>query len=343
MKQIYDYTLEQLGEYFETIGQKKFRATQVFEWLYRKEASSFDEMSNINKELREKLKNEFVIDLCTIKEKQVSSDGTTKYLFELNDHEFVETVLMVMEYGYSVCVSSQVGCNMGCAFCASGLIKKKRNLSAGEIVAQIMMIQRELSKEDKRVSHVVVMGTGEPFDNYDSVMDFVHIINYPKGLEIGARHITISTCGLCNRIEDYAYEGLQTNLAISLHAPNDEIRNQLMPINKRYPMDTLRKSIEFYIDKTGRRVTFEYILLKDINDSLVCARQLAHYLRGLNCYVNLIPYNEVDENGFKQTSSKQIDAFYQELNRLKIRTIIRKEHGGDIDGACGQLRNRYRG
>ncbi len=343
MKQIYSYTLEQLITYFESIGEKKFRAEQVFEWLYRKGAKQFDVMSNIKKDLQARLSSEFEIELLTTKEKQVSRDGTTKYLFETADGNYIETVLMVMEYGYSVCVSSQIGCNMACAFCASGLMKKKRNLTSGEMVAQVMMVQDDLSSQNKRVSHVVVMGTGEPFDNYDNVMDFIHIINYPKGLEIGARHITISTCGLCDKIEAYAFEGLQTNLAISLHAPNDEIRNEIMPINHRYNMDELRNSMKFYIEKTNRRVTLEYILLKDVNDSLACARQLAHYLHGLNCYVNLIPYNEVDEHGFRQSSSAQINAFFQELNRLHIRATIRKEHGGDIDGACGQLRNRYKG
>ena len=335
MKLIYDYTQEQLIEEFLNMGEKKFRATQVYEWLYRKNVNSFDEMKNISQDLRERLKKDYYCGSFPIIEKQVSSDGTIKYLLELPDGGLIETVLMVHEYGRSLCVTSQLGCNMGCKFCASGLLKKQRNLTPGEMVNQVLTVMHD-TKE--RISHVVVMGTGEPFDNYDHVMDFVRIINYAKGLAIGARHITISTCGLCDKIERYANEGIQINLAISLHAPNDEIRNELMPINRAYPMDRLRESLEYYIKKTNRRVTFEYILLKGVNDSLAHARQLAHYIRGLNAYVNLIPYNAVDEHGYQQSSLKDVENFKNELLRLKINATLRKEHGRDIDGACGQLR-----
>ena len=317
------------------MGEKKFRATQVFEWIYRKLVYSFDQMNNISLDLREKLSQTYSIDLLKIKEKQVSSDGTIKYLFELTDGGLIESVLMVHDYGRSLCVTSQLGCNMGCQFCASGLLKKQRNLTPGEMVNQVLTVMNDTQE---RVSHVVVMGTGEPFDNYDSVMNFIRIINHPKGLAIGARHLTISTCGLVDKIEMYAHEGIQTNLAISLHAPNDEIRNQLMPINKAYPMDELRKAIQYYIEKTNRRVTLEYILLKDVNDQLIHARQLAHYIRGLNAYVNLIPYNAVDEHGYQQSLPQDVEAFKNELLRLKINVTQRKEHGRDIDGACGQLR-----
>lgn len=296
MENIYNYSLEQLTNYFASINQKPFRAKQVFSWLYQKEASSFDEML---------------------------------------DGSLIETVLMIHDYGKSLCVTSQVGCNMKCSFCASGLLRKQRDLTPGEIVAQVMKVQLDTKQ---RISHVVVMGTGEPFDNYDNVMEFVRIINHPNGLAIGARHITISTCGLIPGIQRYSDEGIQTNLAISLHAPNDEIRNQLMPINRRYPLDDLRQAISDYIDKTNRRVTFEYILLKDVNDSLVDARQLAHYLRGLNAYVNLIPYNSVDEHGYQPSDQETIEKFKSELLRLHINVTLRKEHGRDIDGACGQLR-----
>ena len=336
MKYIYDETLEQMISSFEKIGQKKFRATQVFEWLYKKQVSSFDEMSNLSNELREELKKHYSFQVLSIKDKQVSRDGTTKYLFELNDGGLIETVLMRFHYGNSVCVSTQLGCNMGCVFCASGILKKQRNLTAGEIVAQIMMIEKDL--KDDRVSHIVVMGTGEPFDNYENVNEFIHIVNAPKGLAIGARHITISTCGLVPQIEKYANNGLQTNLAISLHAPNNEIRDQLIPVNKTYPMEELRAAVKGYIDKTNRRVTFEYILLEDINDSLVYARQLAHYLRGLNAYVNLIPYNKVSDFGFKPSTRLQVEAFKEELLRLRINVTLRKEQGADILAACGQLR-----
>ena len=335
MENIYNYSLEQLTNYFASINQKPFRAKQVFSWLYQKEASSFDEMSNLSKELREQLKEHFTFDILKIVEKQESKDGTIKYLFEMLDGSLIETVLMIHDYGKSLCVTSQVGCNMKCSFCASGLLRKQRDLTPGEIVAQVMKVQLDTKQ---RISHVVVMGTGEPFDNYDNVMEFVRIINHPNGLAIGARHITISTCGLIPGIQRYSEEGIQTNLAISLHAPNDEIRNQLIPINRRYPLDDLRQAISDYIDKTNRRVTFEYILLKDVNDSLVDARQLAHYLRGLNAYVNLIPYNSVDEHGYQPSDQETIEKFKSELLRLHINVTLRKEHGRDIDGACGQLR-----
>ena len=335
MKLIYDYTQEQLINELISIGEKKFRATQVFEWIYRKQVNSFDEMNNLSLSLREKLKENYDIGSLNIREKQVSNDGTIKYLFELRDGGLIESVLMVHDYGRSLCVTSQLGCNMGCRFCASGLLKKQRNLTAGEMVNQVLSV---MSDTQEKVTHVVVMGTGEPFDNYDEVMNFVHIINHAKGLAIGARHITISTCGLCDKIEMYAHEGIQSNLAISLHAPNDEIRNQLMPINKRYPMDLLRKSLQYYIEKTNRRVTLEYILLRGINDDITHARQLAHYVRGLNAYVNLIPYNAVDEHGYQQSLSKDVEIFKAELLRLKINVTQRKELGRDIDGACGQLR-----
>ncbi|MEG0276120.1 MAG: 23S rRNA (adenine(2503)-C(2))-methyltransferase RlmN [Coprobacillus sp.] len=335
MKSIYDYTLDQLIEEFEKLNEKKFRASQVFEWLYRKNVNHFDDMNNLSQDLRHKLSQNYSLQPLEIKEKQVSRDGTIKYLFELEDGGLIESVLMVHEYGKSLCVTSQLGCNMGCKFCASGLLKKQRDLSAGEMVNQVMTVMNDIGD---RISHVVVMGTGEPFDNYDQVMNFVYIINHAKGIAIGARHITISTCGLCDKIEMYAHEGLQTNLAISLHAPNDEIRDQLMPINKTYSMDTLRESLVYYIKKTNRRVTFEYILLKDVNDDIIYARQLAHYVKGLNAYVNLIPYNAVDEHGYQQSSKQAVEVFKNELLRLKVNVTLRKEHGQDIDGACGQLR-----
>ena len=340
MKNIYDYSLEQLTEYFASIKQKPFRAKQVFSWLYQKDAHSFDDMSDLSKDLRNQLKEELTLDVLTIKEKQVSRDGTVKYLLELLDGSLIEAVLMLHDYGKSLCVTSQVGCNMNCAFCASGLLKKQRDLTPGEMVAQIIKVQQDL---DQRVSHVVVMGSGEPFDNYDNVMEFVRIINHPHGLAIGARHITISTCGLVPGIKRYQEEGIQSNLAISLHAPNDEIRDELMPVNQAYPLDELRVAISSYIDKTNRRVTFEYIMLKDVNDDIIYARQLAHYLRGLNAYVNLIPYNSVDEHGYQPSDKETVEIFKNELLRLHINVTLRKEHGRDIDGACGQLRAKRSG
>ena len=335
MVSIYNFTLEQMIDEFVAIGEKKFRATQVFEWIYRKNVYNFNDMNNLSLDLRNKLSNIYSTNLLKIVEKQESKDGTIKYLFELEDGGLVESVLMIHDYGRSLCVTSQLGCNMGCKFCASGLLKKQRNLTAAEMVLQVLTVNNDTKNN---VSHVVVMGTGEPFDNYDNVMNFIRVINHAKGLAIGARHLTISTCGLVDKIEMYAHEGIQTNLAISLHAPNDDVRNQIMPINKAYPMDKLREAMKYYIDKTNRRVTLEYILLRGMNDSLVHARQLAHYVRGLNVYVNLIPYNAVDEHGYQQSSSADVEAFKSELLRLKINCTLRKEHGRDIDGACGQLR-----
>ena len=335
MQLIYDYTLKQLQDYFVSIKQKPFRAKQIFQWLYQKEVTSFSAMSDISKELQGQLEKTHCIDYLTMQEKQVSKDGTIKYLFVLPDGHTIETVLMRHEYGNSLCVTTQVGCNMKCAFCASGLFRKRRNLTAGEMVVQVMKVQQDVQE---RISHIVVMGTGEPFDNYDNVMQFVRIINEPFGLAIGARHITISTCGMVDSIYRYKDEGLQTNLAISLHGPNNTIRDALMPINKTYPMEVLRESLEAYIQTTNRRVTFEYILLKGVNDSIACARQLAHYCKGLNVYVNLIPYNPVDEHGLAASDNKAREAFKAELLRFSVNTTMRKEHGQDIDGACGQLR-----
>lgn len=335
MISIYNYTLEQMIDEFIAIGEKKFRATQVFEWIYRKNVYNFQSMNNLSLDLRNKLSSIYSTNLLKIVEKQESKDGTIKYLFELEDGGLVESVLMIHDYGRSLCVTSQLGCNMGCKFCASGLLKKQRNLTAAEMVLQVLTVNQDTKNS---VSHVVVMGTGEPFDNYDNVMNFIRVINHAKGLAIGARHLTISTCGLVDKIEMYAHEGIQTNLAISLHAPNDDIRNTIMPINKAYPMDKLREAMKYYIEKTNRRITLEYILLKGVNDQLVHARQLAHYVRGLNVYINLIPYNAVDEHGYQQSPIADVEAFKNELLRLKINATLRKEHGRDIDGACGQLR-----
>ncbi|MEG0823177.1 MAG: 23S rRNA (adenine(2503)-C(2))-methyltransferase RlmN [Erysipelotrichaceae bacterium] len=338
MKSLYDLNYEQIQEYALQSGWKKFRGHQIFQWLYRNRVHEIDEMSNLNKETRANLSETFIISPIKLKIKQVSTDGTIKYLFELQDGSLVESVLMVYDYGKSVCVSSQVGCNMGCKFCASGLLKKKRDLTSGEMVAQIIYIQQELDQANDRLSHVVVMGTGEPFDNYDNVMNFLATINHDCGLGIGARHITVSTCGVVPKILEFSDCQVQYNLAISLHAPNNELRNQLMPINKAYPIEKLMESIDYYLTKNNRRLTFEYILLKDVNDSMSHVKQLANLLRGYNAYVNLIPYNSVDEHGYKGINHQQAMVFYDALMKLGIRCTIRKEHGGDIDAACGQLR-----
>ncbi|MGX8680218.1 MAG: 23S rRNA (adenine(2503)-C(2))-methyltransferase RlmN [bacterium] len=334
-KRIFDYTLNELSEEMLALGEKKFRAKQIYEWLYEKHIYDFHEMTNLSKPLIAKLNDLYDSSLLKIKEKQVSTDGTVKYLMALQDGGLIECVLMLHPYGRSLCVTSQLGCNMGCRFCASGLLKRQRNLYSGEMVAQILTAMHDI--QDK-VTHVVIMGTGEPFDNYDEVMNFIYTINEAKGLAIGARHISLSTCGIIPGIRRFAQEGIQVNLAISLHASNDEVRNTLMPINKAYPMDDLREAISDYINQTNRRVTLEYILLDGVNDDIIYARQLAHYLRGLNVYVNLIPYNAVSEHGYQKSSTAAIQAFKDELLRLKINCTLRKEHGSDIDGACGQLR-----
>lgn len=338
MKSIYDFTFEQLQEFALSQGWKKFRGQQIFQWLYRKRVQSFDEMSDLSKETRDCLKENFIINPCKVVTKQVSSDGTTKYLFELEDGSYIESVLMVYEYGKSICVTSQVGCNMGCDFCASGLLKKRRDLTSGEIVAQVMSVQKDLDENGDRISNIVVMGTGEPFDNYDNVMDFAATVNHDRGLAIGARHITISTCGIVPKIREFALAQTQYNLAISLHAPNNELRNKLMPINKAYPLEELMSAIEYYTTLNNRRLTFEYILLQGVNDTDEHVNQLAKLIKGMNAYINLIPYNEVDEHGYRSVNTKKAMVFYDKLMKKGIRCTIRKEHGGDIDAACGQLR-----
>lgn len=335
---IYGLTLEQLKQHFIEKGQKPFRATQIYEWLYRFQVRTFDEMTNIKKEFIDELKQNFNLNLLKIVDHQTSQDGTHKYLLRLNDGNLIETVLMTHEYGKSICVTTQVGCNMGCSFCASGLKKKLRNLETFEIVLQLLTVMKDL---DIRISHVVVMGIGEPFDNYDNVMNFLQIINEPHGLEIGARHISVSTCGLVPKIYEYQNEPLQSNLAISLHAPNDEIRNQIMKINKTYPVKELVAAIKNYISATNRRVTIEYILIDGLNDSVENAHELSNLLRGLNVYINLIPYNEVKEQPFKRSQAVAMNRFYDTLKKRGMNVTLRREQGLDIDAACGQLRSKH--
>lgn len=335
MNNIYNYSLEDLQNYFEEIGESKFRAGQVFDWLYIKRVKSFDLMTNLKKDLIKYLKENFSMGELKIIKKQEDVD-VKKYLFELFDGKFIEAVLMKHDYGNSLCVSSQVGCNMGCSFCESGRLKKKRNLYAYELVMQVLKVEEDIKM---RISHVVLMGIGEPFDNYDNVMKFINIINDPKGINIGIRHITVSTCGVVPKIREFAKEKLGVNLAISLHAPTDEIRNKIMPINKAYKINDIMDAVKDYIKKTNRRVTFEYILLKDINDSKDCAYELASKLKNLNCYVNLIPYNETSNIGFKASSKVTIDEFYDILKMQGINVTIRREFGRKVSAACGQLRS----
>lgn len=324
------------------MGQSSYRGKQIFTWLYRKGAKSFDQMSDVSKDFREVLKENFSFSLPTVDIKQESEDGTIKCLMKLSDGEKVETVLMHYDYGYSVCVSSQVGCNMSCAFCASGLLKKKRNLTPDEMLGQVLYFDNLLREKGEHVTHTVIMGTGEPFDNYDNVMTFIRILNDPFALDIGARHISVSTCGVVPSILKFGKEGLQVNLAISLHASYNELRNKLMPINIAYPLEQLIPAIVQYgKDSNGRRVTFEYIMIKGVNDSLDDAKRLYKLIMPTFGYVNLIPYNPVMENGFERSDNKDVKAFHKYLLSKKVKSTIRKEFGADIDAACGQLRAKH--
>jgi len=331
---IYNYTQENLEEYFLSIGDKKFRAMQIYEWLYKKRMDNIDKMLNIKKDTREKIKDEFSDDWIKIVDIKQGED-VVKFLFELIDDHYIEAVLMKHNYGNSLCVSTQVGCNMGCRFCQSGRLKKVRNLQTYEMVQQILLVEKEL---DIRISHVVLMGIGEPFDNYNNFLNFIKIINNPRAIEIGARHITLSTCGLVKKIEKFMNEGIQVNLAISLHAPNNKIRSRIMPINKVCNIDKIMEVVKKYIEKTNRRVTFEYIMLDGVNDTDECAKELSDILNGLNCYVNLIPYNETQNIRYKRSKSSQITRFYDILKKNGINVTVRREFGSLIDAACGQLR-----
>jgi len=337
LRNIYDITREELENYFIEHNDKKFRATQVFEAIYKQRVNNFNDITNISNDIKQMLKQDFTFDEIKILKIQ-EDDLVKKYLFELNDGNKIESVLMYHDYGTSICVSSQVGCNMGCKFCESGRLKKARNLETYEIVQQILLIEENIQS---RITHVVMMGIGEPFDNYDNVMAFIKIINDNKGINLGSRHITISTCGVIPGIEKFMEEPGQVNLAISLHAADNEKRNKLMPINHAYPIKDLMKVLKKYQQKTNRRLTFEYILLKDINDTQEDAEKLAKLIKGLNCYVNLIPYNETENIEFKRTETFQIMNFYDILKKSGISVTIRREFGGKVDAACGQLRSKY--
>lgn len=335
MKSIYDLEIIDLEEYFLSINEKKYKAKQVYEWLYKKRVTSFKEMTNLKKSLIDQLEKDFSFESLTIL-KTEKGKLVNKYLFLLPDQEKIEAVLMFHDYGNSLCISTEVGCNMGCAFCESGRLIKVRSLKTFEMVLQVLLVEASIKE---RISHVVLMGIGEPFDNYDSVLRFIRIINSNQGIDIGARHITVSTCGIVPKIEQLSKENIQINLAISLHAPTNELRNKLMPINKVYPIEKLFKALKKYYDLTNRRITFEYIMLDNVNDSLEDAQALADLLRGINCYVNLIPYNETSHLQFKKSSHLKIMAFYDILKKNKINVTIRKEFGSEVSAACGQLRS----
>lgn len=333
---IYDLTLEKLENYFIGINEKKYRAKQVFSWLYEKRVTTFEEMTDLKKDLIEKLKEDFYIYIPEIVKEEHDKD-VSKFLFKLKDGEHIESVVMYHDYGISLCISSQVGCNMNCSFCESGKRKKVRNLFPSEMLLQIIAIEKIIKK---RISHIVVMGIGEPFDNFDNLVTFIENANNPKGLEIGSRHITVSTCGIVPKIYEFSKLKYQVNLAISLHAPNDELRSKIMPINKVYKLEELLTAIKAYIKETNRRVTFEYILLSGVNDSEKCAKELARLVKGMNAYINLIPYNEGSSKIYTRPKNDDIVKFYDIIKREGINVTVRREFGSKISAACGQLRSK---
>jgi len=342
---IYGLTLEQLGTWLEEHGQKKSRALQVWEGLYRQRARNFGEMSGVRPETLELLEAHFSLQTLEVHTKQQSADGTVKFLLRLADGNLIETVLMRHKFGLSVCVTTQVGCNIGCSFCASGLLKKSRDLTSGEIAEQIMKVQLFLDEagQGELVSHIVVMGIGEPFDNFTHLVNFLRTVMDPKGLAIGPRHITVSTSGLADKIREFADLNLRVNLAVSLHAPNNELRTRIMKINRAIPIETLMQAIDYYLEKTNQRITLEYILLREVNDQRAQALELAELIGDRRPYVNvnLIPYNPVDEHSQYQRSDQEaVMAFYDALKKQNVSCSIRLEHGTDIDAACGQLRSK---
>ena len=337
-KNIKDFNLEELKEEFVSIGEKPFRAEQVFKWIWQANVTDFESMTNLSKELREKLNNIYEIKNFEILQKQEAKDGTKKYLFNILDNDnAIETVLMEYKFGKSICVSSQIGCKMGCKFCASTGIPFVRSLTPGEIAEQILAVQRD---ENIRISNVVFMGVGEPLDNYDNVVKAIRLLNHPKGLAIGARHISVSTSGVVPKIYDLADEQIQCTLSISLHASIDEKRSEMMPVNKVYNIEKLIEACKYYIEKTGRRVSFEYALAKDNNDNLEDAKKLIKLIRGMNCHVNLIPINKIENGKFVKSTNENIIKFRDYLNEHGIVATIRRELGSDIDAACGQLRRK---
>ena len=335
-KDILSLNLQELTNEITALGQPKFRAKQIYRWLHKAFVTEFSQMSDLSLSLRELLNDNFVIFGCAIEKKLVSEyDSTVKYLFKLYDGEFIESVLMKYKYGYTVCVSSQVGCRMGCTFCASTLSGVVRNLNPSEILSQIYTISRD---NDIRVSHVVMMGMGEPFDNYDNVLKFLQLVSDENGVNLSMRHISLSTCGIVPRIYSLMEENLQLTLSVSLHAPNDELRSSMMPVNKKYPVNELIGACREYTLKTSRRISFEYSLVKNVNDTDECALELARLLKGMLCHINLIPVNEVTETGCKKSSPERVKRFADILSSKGFTVTVRRELGSDINAACGQLR-----
>lgn len=337
MKNIKNYTFEELKEELKALGEKPFRAEQIFHWLYVEKVKSFDEMTNLSIELREKLKQNYTMCNFNIIKKLESADGTKKYLFDVLDENAIETVLMEYHHGKTICVSSQIGCKIGCKFCASTGIPFIRSLTAGEIVEQLIAVEQDTGD---RISNIVFMGIGEPLDNYDNVIKAIHIINHPKGLNIGARHISVSTSGLVPRIYDLAKENIPCTLSISLHATNNEKRSSMMPVNNAYKIEELIQACKDYIKVTNRRISFEYALAKDNNDNLEDAKELVKLLKGMLCHVNLIPINKIENGKYTKSTNENIIKFRDYLNDHGIVATIRRELGSDIDAACGQLRRK---
>ncbi len=340
-KDIKSLSYAELNSEIVTLGLPSFRSKQIFEWLHKYGVSSFDEMTNISKDLRKKLADIYFISDCEIEQKYVSKiDETVKYLFKLYDGEYVESVIMKYKYGYTICVSSQVGCKMGCTFCASTLAGFKRNLEAGEIESQLHSAQKDLNI---RISNIVLMGIGEPLDNYENVIKFLHNVNNENGLNISMRNITLSTCGIVPKIYDLMNEELPITLTISLHAPNDIIRSRTMPVNNKWGIDEVLEACREYINRTNRRVSFEYTLIHSVNDTYECAKELSERLHGMLCHVNLIPVNDVAERGNVKSSEENIYRFANVLKNNGINATIRRTLGSDINASCGQLRRKRNG
>lgn len=338
-KEIRSLNVEQMQEVAKELGEKPFRGKQLFQWVHQKQVESFEEMTNLSASFREKLREEYQISGVSILEKQISQkNDTAKYLFALSDGNVIESVWMKYHHGNSVCVSSQVGCRMGCTFCASTLAGLTRNLTAGEMLSQIYEIQKDTGE---RVSNVIVMGMGEPLDNYEQLMGFVRLLSDQNGICISQRNITVSTCGLVDKIQKLMKEHLQITLAISLHAPNDEIRQKTMPIAKRFRMEEIFDVCHEYVKETGRRITFEYSMIRDVNDQITHAEELSRRCKGLNCHVNLIPLNEVKERECLRSRTEDVERFKSTLEKNRIPVTVRREMGSDIDAACGQLRKKY--
>ena len=336
-KNIKDYNLDELKNLMIELGEKPYRAEQIFKWIFIENVTSFDDMTNLSLELRQKLKDNFDLHIFKILQKQESKDGTKKYLFDVLDGNAIESVLMEYKHGYTICVSSQIGCKMGCKFCASTGVKFARSLTSGEIVEQLLAIQRD---QNIKISNLVFMGIGEPLDNYDNVVNAIHILNNQKGINMGARHISISTSGLVPKIYRLADENMQCTLSISLHSANDKKRSEMMPVNNTYNIEELMKACRYYIEKTNKRISFEYALAKDNNDNLGDAKELVKLLKGMLCHVNLIPINKIENGNYSKSTNENILKFRDYLNEKGIVATIRRELGSDIDAACGQLRKK---